>query len=106
MVPTTSVYEDPTLCELLTDPLTQAAMKADRVDPAKLKAMLRSVAREFAGRSPSADGSAAAASVKAESAKYERASFDELMQPIGVYRDTARGWVSGSPIRSQWRGAF
>jgi hypothetical protein len=105
MVPTTSVYEDPTLCELLTDPLTQAVTKADRVDPAKLKAMLRSVAREFAGRSPSAGGSAAAL-VKAESAEYERASFDELMQPIAVYRDTARGWVSGSPIRSQWRGEF
>jgi hypothetical protein len=105
MVPTTRVYDDPTLCELLTDPLTQAVMKADRVDPAKLKAMLRSVAREIAGRSPSAGGSAAAL-VKAESAKYERASFDQLLQPIGVYRATARGWDCGSRIRSQWRGAF
>jgi hypothetical protein len=105
MAPTTRVYDDPTLCELLSDPLTQAVMKADRVDPAKLKAMLRSVAREIAGRSRSVGGSAAAL-VKAESAKCERASFDQLLQPIGVYRDTACGWVSGSHIRSQWRGAF
>ena len=102
MVPTTRIYDDPTLCELLSDPLTQAVMKADRVDPAKLKAMLRSVA---GGRSGSA-GESAAAFVKAESAKFERTSFDQLLQPIGVYRDTACGWVSGSRIRSQWRGAL
>jgi len=105
MVPTTRIHDDPTLCELLSDPLTQAVMKADRVDPAKLKAVLRSVAREIAGRSGSAGGSAAAF-VKAESAKFERASLDQLLQPIGVYRDTACGSVSGSRIRSQWRGAF
>jgi hypothetical protein len=105
MAPTTRVYDDPTLCELLSDPLTQAVMKADRVDPAKLKAMLRSVVREIAGRSRSVGGSAAAL-VKAESAKCERASFDQLLQPIGVYRDTACGWNSGLHIRSQWRGAF
>jgi hypothetical protein len=105
MAPTTRIHDDPTLYELLSDPLTQAVMTADRVDPAKLKAMLRSVAREIAGRSGCAGGSAVAF-VKAETAKFERTSFDQLLQPIGVYRDTARGWVSGSRIRSQWRGAF
>jgi hypothetical protein len=105
MVPTTKIHDDPTLYELLSNPLTQAVMKADRVDPAKLKAMLRSVAREIAGRSGSAGGSAAAF-VKAESAKFERTSFDQLSRPIGVYRDTACGWVSGSRIHSQWPGVF
>jgi hypothetical protein len=101
----TNFRDDLTLDELLGDSVTQAVMKADRVDPAKLKAMLRSVAREIAGRSGSA-GESAVAFVKAESTKFERTSFDELLQPIGVYRDTACGWVSGSRIRSQWRGAF
>jgi hypothetical protein len=106
MVPTTRIHDDcPTLYELLSDPLTQAVMKADRVDPAKLKAMLRSVAREITARSGSAGGSAAAF-VKAESAKFERTSFDQLLQPIDVYRDTACGWVSGSRIYSQWPGVF
>lgn len=105
MVPTTRIHDDPTLCELLSDPLTQAVMTADSVDPAKLKVMLRSVAREIAGCSGSAGGSAVAF-VKAESTKFQGTSFDQLQQPIGVNRDTACGWVTGSRIRSQWRGAF
>ena len=47
----TRFHDDPTLDELLGDPITQAIMRADRVDPPKLEAMLRSLAREVAGRS-------------------------------------------------------
>jgi hypothetical protein len=43
-------HDDPTLDELLGDPMTQAVMTADRVDPPALAAMLRSMAREIAGR--------------------------------------------------------
>jgi hypothetical protein len=43
-------HDDPTLDELLGDPITQAVMIADRVDPPALAAMLRSLAREIGGR--------------------------------------------------------
>jgi hypothetical protein len=48
----TRFHTDPTLNELLGDPVTKAIMKADRVDPQKLEATLRSLAREIAGGSP------------------------------------------------------
>jgi hypothetical protein len=48
----TRFHTDPTLNELLDDPVTKAIMKADRVDPQKLEATLRSLAREIAGGSP------------------------------------------------------
>jgi hypothetical protein len=48
----TRFHTDPTLSELLGDPVTKAIMKADRVDPQKLEATLRSLAREIAGGSP------------------------------------------------------
>jgi hypothetical protein len=43
--------DEPTLDQLLGDPLTQALMSADRVDPLQLAAMLRSLGREIGGRS-------------------------------------------------------
>lgn len=93
-------HDDPTLDELLGDPLTQAVMKADRVDPAKLAAMLRSVARQIAGRS---GGSTAPAEIR--SARLDRNAVALLSRPIAALRDTACGCVFGSRIRSQWRGA-
>jgi hypothetical protein len=44
-------HDDPTLDQLLGDPITQALMTVDRVDPLALAAMLRSMAREISGRS-------------------------------------------------------
>jgi hypothetical protein len=38
---------DPTIHDLLNDPLTQAVMQADRVDPLALRKMLGSVALEI-----------------------------------------------------------
>ena len=39
-------HRELTLADLLADPMTLAVMAADRVDPAELKAMLYSVARQ------------------------------------------------------------
>ena len=39
-------HRELTLADLLADPMTLAVMAADRVDPAELKAMLSSVARQ------------------------------------------------------------
>jgi hypothetical protein len=40
----TKSYDDLTIDELLDDPLTHAIMRADRVNPAELRAMLRALA--------------------------------------------------------------
>jgi hypothetical protein len=50
----TMFQDDLTLSELLDDPMTQAVMKADRVDRSELEAMLRALAprvADAAGRS-------------------------------------------------------
>jgi hypothetical protein len=83
------IHDGPTLEELLRDPMTQALMNADRVDPLALADMLRSVTREIAGRS----GGSAPLLVAAES--------DRHFWPKGLYRDTARCHASGSRARSQ-----
>jgi hypothetical protein len=44
-------HDNPTLDELLGDPMTQELMTADRVDPRALAAMLACVARVIGGRS-------------------------------------------------------
>jgi hypothetical protein len=89
MVRMTKVHDEPTLDELLGDPMTQALMNADRVDPLALAAVLRSVAREIAGRS----GGSATALVAAER--------NRCLRPMGAYQDTASGFVSGSRARPQ-----
>jgi hypothetical protein len=93
MVRMTKVHDEPTLDELLGDPMTQALMHADRVNPIELANMLASVAREIAGRS----GGSATALVAGES--------DRLLRPMGMYRDAASRCVSGSRARSQPCGA-
>jgi hypothetical protein len=94
----TKLHDDPTLDELLGDPMTQAIARADRVDPAELEAMLRSLAREIGGRS---GGSARAA---AASATFDRKAAGHLLPPVGL-RDPASACGSGSRIRSQQCGA-
>ena len=40
-------HREPTLAELLANPITLAVMAADRVDPAALQAMLSGLARKL-----------------------------------------------------------
>jgi len=40
----TSYFRDPTLAELLSDPLTRAVMRADGVNPQELEASFRDLA--------------------------------------------------------------
>jgi hypothetical protein len=54
----TKSHDDPTIDDLLDDPMTRAIMQADRVDPSELKAMLRALAplvARAAGRSIDGD---------------------------------------------------
>ena len=48
----TSYFRDPTLAELLSDPLTRAVMRADGVNPQELEASFRDLAARRA-ESPS-----------------------------------------------------
>jgi hypothetical protein len=96
----TRLHDDLTLDQLLGDPMTQAIARADRVDPAELEAMLRSLAREIAGRS----GGSAAARAAAESPPFDLKAPGRLPQPIGL-RGPAPACVSGSRISSQQCGA-
>lgn len=41
----TTYFRDPTLVELLSDPLTHAVMQADHVNPQELENLLRDLAR-------------------------------------------------------------
>lgn len=53
-------FSDPTLKDVLTDPLIRTIMAADRVDPDNLEVMLSKVARVIAGRSANAKSSSMA----------------------------------------------
>ena len=50
-------FSDPTLKDVLTDPLMRTIMAADRVDPDSLETMLSKMARTIAGRSTNAKSS-------------------------------------------------
>jgi hypothetical protein len=43
-------HPEPSLSEALTDPIIEAMMKADGVDPKALEAELRNMARKMSGR--------------------------------------------------------
>lgn len=47
----TSYFRDPSLAELLSDPLTRAVMRADGVNPLELESVLRDVAARRADSS-------------------------------------------------------
>jgi hypothetical protein len=87
-------HDDPTLEELLRDPITQAIMAADRVDPRRLEAMLQFMAGAIGSRS----GASAAALLDAV-ARFDRGAVGEPSRPSGGLRDTACGHGSGSRIR-------
>jgi len=87
-------HDDPTLEELLRDPITQAIMAADGVDPRKLEAMMRFTAGAIGWRS----GASAAALLDAV-ARFDRSSVGEPSPPSDVLQDTVYGHGPGSRIR-------
>ncbi|HEY3642565.1 MAG TPA: hypothetical protein VGL31_15840 [Xanthobacteraceae bacterium] len=90
-----------TLDELIGDPLTQAVMHADRVDPARLAASLRSLARQIGARS----AGSAPALVEAASARFGRDALGWPAWSIGASRDAASGCDSQSHVQSRRCGA-
>jgi len=52
----TTCFRDPTLAELLNDPLTRAVMRADGVNPRDLEASLRDLAARRANSEPTGSG--------------------------------------------------
>jgi hypothetical protein len=97
----TKLCDEPSLEELLGDPVTQAVMRADRVDPTKLEAMLRAIAREIA------DGCGVPTTVlvQAEGVRPGHNAVSRPWRPNGLLRDEAARCVTGSRIRSQLFGS-
>jgi hypothetical protein len=93
--------DHPTLDELIGDPLTQAVMHADRVDPARLAASLRSLARQIGARS----AGSATALVEAASTRFGRDALGRPAWSIGASRDAASSRDSQSHIQSRRCGA-
>jgi hypothetical protein len=92
-------HDDPTLDELIGDPLTQAIMNADRVDRQKLEAMLRSLAREIADRS----GATTIGLRAADGGHLDRQAVRALRPPVGASRDASACGTAERP--SQHCGA-
>jgi hypothetical protein len=59
----TTYFRDPTLVELLSDPLTHAVMQADHVNPQELENLLRDLARRRANSLVNASSASGSASV-------------------------------------------
>jgi hypothetical protein len=98
----TRSYDDPTIDDLLGDPMTRAIMKADGVDPSALEAMLRALAPRVAraaGRSN--DGS-----LHGEPAPFDRNAVSRFLRSMDRGRkETSRYVAAWSSVRSQLCGA-
>jgi hypothetical protein len=58
-------FRDPTLVELLSDPLTHAVMQADYVNPQELENLLRDLARRRANSLANASSSISKSAISA-----------------------------------------
>jgi hypothetical protein len=92
---------DPTLDDLLGDPVTHAIMRADRVDPRELEAMLRALALRLARPAGRSDGDAR----DAERVPFERNAVSRFLRSMGRGRSaTSRRVAARSSMRSQLCG--
>jgi hypothetical protein len=92
----TTTYEDLTIDDLLGDPMTQAIMQADRVDPSELKAMLRALAPLVAHAvAQSKDGG-----LDVEGSPSDRNAFPRFLRCGGG--ETARPVATRSSTRPQF----
>jgi len=98
----TTFRDELTIDDLLGDPLTQAIMKADRVDPSELKAMMRAMAAwiaRLAGRSDGDTGD----SVRVP---FDRNAVSRFLRSMDPGRtEVPRRVAARSGMRSQLCGA-
>jgi hypothetical protein len=94
----TTSRDDPTIDDLLGDPLTHAVMQADRVDPRELAAMLRALAPGVARRAGRSGGEA----LDAERVPFDRNAVNRFLRSMGRGRSgMSRCVAARSRLRSQ-----
>jgi hypothetical protein len=98
----TTSHDDPTIDDLLGDPVTRAVMKADGVDPSALEAMLRALAPRVA----IAAGRSSDDALDVELAPFDRNAVSRFLRSMDRGRsDTSRCVAAWSSPRSQLCGA-
>jgi hypothetical protein len=90
-----------TIDGLLRDPLTHAIMKADRVDPSELEAILRALAARIARPAGRLSGDA----VDAERATFDRNAVTRFLRSMDRGSEVS-GVAARSSMRSQPCGAL
>jgi hypothetical protein len=96
----TEPHNDLTIDELLDDPLTHAIMRADRVDPSELRAMLRALAPVVAR----AAGRASDGAPDEDSAPSDRDAFAPFPRSMGRSA-TSRRIATRSSLQPQFCNA-
>jgi hypothetical protein len=98
----TTFRGEPTIDDLLGDPLTDAIMKADRVDPSELEAMLRALTARIARLASRSNGDA----LDAEGVTFDRNAVGRFLRSMDRGRsEVSRRSAAPSSLRSQLCGA-
>ena len=99
----TASPDDPTIDDLLGDPMTQAVMQADGVDPAELEALLRALAARLAGPADRSNDDALdedaldSDAVDAERMPFERNAVGRFLLSISPGRGEASRLLAARP---------
>jgi hypothetical protein len=94
----TASYDDLTIDDLLGDPMTLTIMKADRVDPSELEAMLRALAPHVAR----ATGRSSDDALDVECAPFDRNAVGRFLRSMFRGRgETSRRVATRSSVRSE-----
>jgi hypothetical protein len=98
----TTSRDELTIDDLLGDPLTDAIMKADRVDPSELEAMLRALASRIARLAGRSNGDA----LDAEGVTFDRNALSRFLRSMDRGRsEVSRRLAARSSMRSHLCGA-
>jgi len=98
----TTSRDELTIDDLLGDPLTHAIMKADRVDPSELEAMVRALAARIARLSGRSNGDA----LDGDRVAFDRNAVSRFLRSMDRGRtEVSRRVAARSSMRSQPCGA-
>jgi hypothetical protein len=100
------IPDDPTINDLLRDPMTQAIMRADGVNPMEFEALLRALAARLARPADRANDNIVDVHVHdAERMPFDRNAVGRRPLPMSLSRGEASSRLAARPsIRSQLGG--
>ncbi len=97
----TTSRDELTIDDLLGDPLTHTIMKADRVDPSELEAMVRALAARIARLAGRSNGDA----LDGDRVAFDRNAVSRFLRSMDREREVSRRVAARSSMRSQLSGA-